>query len=826
MKNNESCAAPCGADEALFASILADVPPADYVPAPVPMEPEHVENVRKLEAAGAALWCAYSLTAAGASGKRGKVPRSRDGSRRIGSNAPGSFYSLDDALALNQAGKAHGVGILVSGAPGIVGIDLDKCIGPDGELAGWAAAIVERFATYTEVSVSGTGLHLFMLATKPPEYTKEKYKDDTGVELEVYGSDCTRFLTVSGKLWRDGLGQIEPRQAVLDEWLAEVFDTPNTGGGVSVGAGAVGRVGRAGRAGADAANDADSEAEGRGTIAAGAANGDAEAKGRGPASSDSEPELSDEAVLKLLRVNNKRGKITALLRGDWEGEYQSQSDADLALMAEIAYYTADVDLAVEVFGQSGLVKTVDRKGNYKRQDDYLYRTAEKAIASRSSSYWQDKQAKAAGIAKQAQKDSDMGSLLIGGLAGMAVSGKGRLKRSKGNLVKIIERAYALAGLCVFDTFSMDVVRNGQLPEEILGRLPHIAGLDPIQPVSDGDLCGLSAWLSDKFELEHTKQEVLDALFVVGRKAPVNMVASCLDRLVWDGVPRIGTWLRDYFDASKEDGESYLRAVGRAWLIQMVKRAYEPRCKADYMLILEGPQGLKKSEAVFVIGTAIRPGTFRNGLPSMKHGNDTEAKRSLRGAWVVELAELSFMKGADFEHVKEFLTRREDDYRDPYAVRSGKFQRTCVFIGNVNPGGNGYINDHTGARRFWPVACRDVKLAELQRDIGQLLAEAVAAYKAGEPEWLNNQLDQAMAIKAANKRISVDAWTEAVYAYLAAHAGQLVGLEEIWVEAFKGNKSEFGKREQDRITAILHRSNCIDRHRNNGNFWEVPANFGD
>ena len=57
------------------------------------------------------------------------------------------------------------------------------------------------------------------------------------------------------------------------------------------------------------------------------------------------------------------------------------------------------------------------------------------------------------------------------------------------------------------------------------------------------------------------------------------------------------------------------------------------------------------------------------------------------------------------------------------------------------------------------------------------------------------------------------------------AGELVGLDEIWMEAFKGNKAEFGKREQDRITAILHRSGCTHRHRSNGNFWEVPAGFG-
>lgn len=225
MTNNESCAAACGADEALFASILADVPPDDPIPAPVPMAFEQIKQARKLAVAGASLWCAYTLTKREDDEKFGKVPLHRDTLRLMGANNPEWFYPFNEAIAIHQASNTHGIGTLLAGAPDIVGIDIDTCIDEGGELAGWAAAIVDRFGTYTEVSVSGTGLHLFMHATKPP---------GCGTRVggvEVYGVSDTRFLTVSGRIWRDDLCEIKARQSELTGWVAEVL--AGTGGRVA-----------------------------------------------------------------------------------------------------------------------------------------------------------------------------------------------------------------------------------------------------------------------------------------------------------------------------------------------------------------------------------------------------------------------------------------------------------------------------------------------------------------------------------------------------------------------------------------------------------------
>src|SRR5271166_3116200 len=65
----------------------------------------------------------------------------------------------------------------------------------------------------------------------------------------------------------------------------------------------------------------------------------------------------------------------------------------------------------------------------------------------------------------------------------------------------------------------------------------------------------------------------------------------LKLLRWDGVPRVERLFIDY--AHAEDNPLN-RAIGKLLLVAMVRRIREPGCKFDYMIILQGDQGCRKS----------------------------------------------------------------------------------------------------------------------------------------------------------------------------------------------------------------------------------------
>ena len=89
-----------------------------------------------------------------------------------------------------------GIGFVLNG-DGIACIDLDHCIGPDGTLASWAAVILAGLpATYTELSPSGTGLHVWGHASVG---RGRKIRRTDGACIELY--DRGRYVTVTGKPW-------------------------------------------------------------------------------------------------------------------------------------------------------------------------------------------------------------------------------------------------------------------------------------------------------------------------------------------------------------------------------------------------------------------------------------------------------------------------------------------------------------------------------------------------------------------------------------------------------------------------------------------------
>jgi putative DNA primase/helicase len=119
--------------------------------------------------------------------KPDKVPYSARTGRRASSTDLLTWSTFQEALEAYENGEYAGLGFVFSSADPYTGIDLDDCVDENGEIALWALEIVRYFDSYTELSATGSGLHIIVRGDVP-----NRRKGD----VEVYSSK--RFFTVTG----------------------------------------------------------------------------------------------------------------------------------------------------------------------------------------------------------------------------------------------------------------------------------------------------------------------------------------------------------------------------------------------------------------------------------------------------------------------------------------------------------------------------------------------------------------------------------------------------------------------------------------------------
>jgi len=360
-----------------------------------------------------------------------------------------------------------------------------------------------------------------------------------------------------------------------------------------------------------------------------------------------------------------------------------------------------------------------------------------------------------------------------------------------NCLLALRRAPEIADCFVYDEMERSPF--------IVAQLPYAGGRKSNQPfhrrrLTDHDITFLQEWLQIQGLPRVGSVTVRDAVHARAVENSVHPVREYLDSLVWDGVRRVDGWL-NYFMGTPVD--RYSVAVGEMFLISMVARIYEPGCKADYTVILEGEQGIQKSAACSILGGKW----FSDCLPDMTQGK--EAAQHLRGKWLIEISEMAAMSKAEAAQLKSFMTRRHEIYRPPYGKEEISEPRQGVFIATTND--SFYLKDPTGNRRFWPIKVTHVRLDELERDRDQLFAEAISLYRKGKHWWPDAEFEATFIKPQQEARREEDAWESIIVDYLARERLGKVLISEIAISAIgMSGVNKINRESQNRIVAILMR----------------------
>ncbi|MBF0474659.1 MAG: DNA primase [Deltaproteobacteria bacterium] len=163
-------------------------------------------------------WVAWRSADRG-NGKIGKIPINPATGITAKTNDPSTWGTFDEALACCQAYGLDGIGFVFAATNTFVGIDFDDCRDPaTGEIAPWALEIIKDTDSYTEISPSGEGLHIFAKG-KLPGAGKNKGS------IEIY--DSGRFFTVTGNILPGTPTLINNRPEQVNRLYLQICNVPS-----------------------------------------------------------------------------------------------------------------------------------------------------------------------------------------------------------------------------------------------------------------------------------------------------------------------------------------------------------------------------------------------------------------------------------------------------------------------------------------------------------------------------------------------------------------------------------------------------------------------
>ncbi|MFC5973463.1 hypothetical protein ACFPYI_19210 [Halomarina salina] len=268
-----------------------------------------------------------------------KVPINPSTGHFASTTDPATWTAFDIAHQFARTDEADGIGFVFTEEDPFVGVDLDHCRVAETEtIHVWAQAIIDALASYTEVSPSGTGVHVLVHGSLPEGGNRSG-------DVELY--EAARFFTVTG---------------------AHVQGTPDT------------------------INERTDELR---AVHREHIGGPAEEEATPTPQQPSGPsELADEDLIERAQQAANGQKFTGLWSGSTAG-YDSHSEADMALNSMLAFWSGgDATQMDRLFRDSGLYRSKWDEVHFADGSTYGEKTLERAIAGTSDFYTPSRSASA------------------------------------------------------------------------------------------------------------------------------------------------------------------------------------------------------------------------------------------------------------------------------------------------------------------------------------------------------------------------------------------------------------------------------------------------
>ena len=232
---------------------------------------------------------------------------------------PENLLKFDDAVSLasSNPGIISGIGFVFTANLGLVGIDFDSVI-ENGEILSEYGEWIGTLRSYTEISYSGTGVHIIVKGALPGKSNRiENVEMYTEKRFFVFTGNTFRFSEIVENqsaielLYRMKIQKIQKEQR-------EEIKTQKKKNSLSLCSNVLGNPG------------------------------------------------NWEEIRELIERSKIAGKFFQLWNGNISG-YSSQSEADLALCSMLAFYTQDAAQIESIFSMSGLNRDKWSVENYRKR---------------------------------------------------------------------------------------------------------------------------------------------------------------------------------------------------------------------------------------------------------------------------------------------------------------------------------------------------------------------------------------------------------------------------------------------------------------------------